>query len=101
MTTITLQVILNMWQVEYYTKNGGRQPARDWLEGLEKWAKAAVKAKVEKLRQYGLELLNTEMLKPLGGDDADFYGIRAGKHRMATYFDRRRGTFVLLHGFRK
>ena len=101
MTTITYGVIVIMWAVEYYTTRGGRQPVAEWLDGLDKRFRAVIDAKIQKLGEYGVELLSTEMMATIWGDDSDFYELRGGQCRIATYYDRSRATFVLLHGWLK
>lgn len=93
-----------MWQVEYYTRRGGRQPVVGWLDDLghsDIQSRTVISDKITNLSEYGLELLGTEMLKVIVGNDKDFYELRGGKCRIGTYFDRLRNTFVLLHGWRK
>jgi mRNA-degrading endonuclease RelE of RelBE toxin-antitoxin system len=90
-----------MWFIEYYTRRDARQPAVEWLDSLDKRHTAVINAKIQKLSEYGLELLSTEMLKTISGDDKDFYELRGGRCRIATYYDRPRNTFVLLHGWLK
>ena len=93
--------MLIMPVVEYYTRSNGRQPVAEWRDGLDKGSRANIDVKRDYLGRYGLELLGTEMLKSIFGDDQDFYELRGRQCRIAVYYDRGRNTFVLLHGFRK
>jgi len=90
-----------MWSVEYYKTSMGRQPVAEWRDELDKSSRNNIAAKIEKLREKGLELLNTNMLTRILGYEADLYELIGGKYRIATYYDRRDGKFVLLHGFKK
>jgi len=90
-----------MWLVEYYTAENGRQPVAEWRDGLDKNNKAKIAAKIQKLGECGLQLLGTTMLERISGDDHDLYELIGGQCRIAIYYDRRRDTFVLLHGFLK
>ena len=90
-----------IWTVDYYTTRGDRQPVAEWRDGLDRRFRVVIDAKIQKLGEYGLELLSTEMLKIISGDDSDFYELRGGQCRIATYYDRPRATFVLLHGWLK
>lgn len=90
-----------MYEVEYYTKRGGRRPVGDWLDGLDQRLQALMDTKIKRLAQYGLELLKTSMVKSISGRDRDLYELRGGQCRIAFYYDRQRGDFVLLHGWLK
>ncbi len=90
-----------MWPVEYYTTARGRQPVAEWRDGLDKQNKAKIDARIQKLREYGLTLLGTDILERISGSDPDFYELKGGQCRIATYHDKRGKTFVLLHGFLK
>lgn len=90
-----------MWLVEYYTAENGRQPVAEWRDGLDKKNKAKIAAKIQKLGEHGLKLLGTKMLERISGDDPDLYELVGGQCRIANYYDRWDGKFVLLHGFLK
>ncbi len=92
-----------MWSVEYYTTARGRQPVAEWLDGpeLDRDNNADMRNKIERLRESGFDLLIPRMLRKLSGVDPPLYELRGNRYRIATYYDRRRGTFVLLHGFKK
>lgn len=90
-----------MSAIEYYHRPNGQIPSAEWLEKLEMHDRAVVKAKIQKLMDNGLELLHTNMMKPIKGDDGDFYELVAGDFRLATYFNRRKGIFFLLNGWMK
>ena len=87
-----------MWAVEYYTRSSGRQPVAEWRDELDKSFKAVIDAKIVSLTEHGLDLLRTEMLVTIRGDDRDLYELRGGQCRIAVYFDRQRNIFVLLYG---
>lgn len=87
--------------VEYFTRRGGRQPVAEWRDGLDKKSRAVIVAKIQKLGEHGVNLLDTQMLTAISGDDSDFYELSGGNWRIVTYFDRQRDVFVLLHGFLK
>ena len=89
-----------MWTVEYYIRRGGRQPVAEWRDALDKNFRVTIDAKIQKLREYGLEL-PAKMLTTILGADKDFYELRGGQCRVAVYYDRRRATFVLLYGWLK
>ena len=92
-----------MWSIEYYTTEEGHEPVREWLDSDEVGdkIKSSIEAKLQKLSKHGLKLLNTNMLDNISGDDPGFYELRHSRYRIAIYYDKRRGTFVLLHGFLK
>jgi phage-related protein len=92
-----------LWSTEYYTRIDGRQPVADWRASLAANIRASVDAKLGKLRQYGLQLLDTEILDNISGEDDDLFELRNEtlKWRIALYFDRGKSCFILLHGFRK
>lgn len=92
-----------LWPIEYYIRINGRIPVAEWLGGreLDKNSKAVILAKIEKLGECGLELLGTEMMTPIKNKDRDLYELVSQKQRIAVYFDRKRATFILLHGWKK
>lgn len=90
-----------MYAIEYYIRGGGHRPVSEWLDGLDQRLQAIMDTKIKRLAQYGLELLKTNMVKTISGGDRDLYELRCGQCRIAFYYDRRRGTFVLLHGWLK
>lgn len=93
-----------MYFIEYYIDERGRQPVFEWQEGLDIRDESIIDAKIKKLGENGLMLLNTEMLDVIKGDDTDFYELKGGLNRqcrIAVYHDKRRNTFILLHGWKK
>jgi len=92
-----------VWKVVYYFRPNGRWPVAAWRDGQPRDIKANIDAKIRKLAENGLNLLRTNMLDNISGDDDDLYELRnlKLKWRIAVYFDRRIDTFVLLHGWRK
>ena len=92
-----------MYAVDYYERPSGERPAREWLNELEKEDKKlanSIRAKLLKLSEEGLKLLNTNMLKAIEGE-ANLYEIVAGQARVCVYHEIAKKEFVLLHGFRK
>ena len=87
--------------VEYFIRRNGRQPAAEWRNALDEKLRTVIDGKILKLRQYGLQLLHTDIVKTISGDDRDFYELRGGQCRVAMYYDRGSDTFVLLHGWLK
>ncbi len=100
LTIITYRVII-MYEIEYYTKRSGQQPVAEWIESLDKNFRNVIRDKIEMLANYGLRLINTEMLKNLSGKDKDFYELRGSQCRIGTFYDRDHNRFVLLHGWLK
>jgi len=90
-----------MWRIDYYTEHSGRQPAAEWLDGLDKKTSAYMQDKIVRLQQNGLMLLNTNMMSPIKGYGSDFYEINYSKYRIALYHETASNTFILLHGFKK
>jgi hypothetical protein len=89
--------------VNYYRRPGGELPARDWLNELEKEDRKLanlIRAKLLKLSEEGLRLLNTNMLKPIEGE-SNLYEIIAGQARVCVYHEIDRNVFLVLYGFRK
>lgn len=64
-----------MSTIVYYTRRNGRQPAGEWRSALDKKLRKVIDGKIKKLGQYGLELLGTDILKTISGDDSDFYEL--------------------------
>ena len=90
-----------MWRIDYYTEPNGRQPVELWLNRLNKKTSAYVQDKILRLQQYGLMLLDTNMMKPIKGYGSNFYEIIYNRYRIALYYKMENSTFVLLHGFMK
>ena len=90
-----------MWRIDYYSEPSGRQPVAEWLDRLERKARNNILDKIVRLQQYGLILLNTNMMKPIKGYGGDFYEIIYSQYRIALYHKIINGTFILLHGFKK
>ena len=90
-----------MWRIDYYIGSSGRQPVAEWLDSLDKSADAHMHDKVVRLQQNGLMLINTSMMKPIKGDDSDFYELKYHNYRIALYHETASNTFILLHGFKK
>lgn len=89
------------YKITYYARRDGAVPVAEWLDSISKEHKAVMMDKILALGENGLELLGTKMLRPIKGDERDFYELRGGQCRIALYFNRGRSEFVLLHGFLK
>jgi len=90
-----------MWRIEYYEESSGRQPVAEWLDSLNKKTREYLRDKAVRLQQNGLLLLDTNMMRQIKGYSGDFYEIKYSNYRIALYHDTMKGTFVLLHGFKK
>ncbi len=90
-----------MYRVEYYTDRRGGQPVAEWLDGVDRNARANIVDKIVRLRQHGLLLLQTNMMRELKGYEGKFYELRYSSYRLALYYDTASNCFVLLHGFTK
>ena len=93
-----------MWTVEYYTDKRGEQPVAKWLNEVSKsdLARAlGIHARIRKLSEHGLELLDTNMMSRLKGADRHLYELTPWPYRVVVYYDTIRSKFILLHGFRK
>jgi hypothetical protein len=61
------------WQVEFYADQGGREPCREWADGLSPQKRAAFTAAVRLvLARRGLDVVETEYGKALGGGLYEF-----------------------------
>ncbi|MGB5925294.1 MAG: type II toxin-antitoxin system RelE/ParE family toxin [Dehalococcoidia bacterium] len=89
-----------MYTVDYYTRPNGQTPALEWIDSLNIHEQARILAKVDKLREEGLKLLQTNMMKPVVGRP-NLYELRGGQCRMILYHEATSDKFVLLHGFLK
>lgn len=90
--------------IEYYTDKKGRQPVVEWRDQLDIRNDHIIDNKIKKFMENGLKVLNTDMFDVIKGDDSDFYELKGGLNkqcRIAIYHDKRRNTFVLLHGWLK
>ncbi len=99
-----------MWLVEYYTRPDGSQPAREWISEQDNSIKPSIRDRIERLKENGLLLARNGMLVPIKRKRkkkdkfiAGFFELkhRGNKWRLATYFDREKGKFILLRGWRK
>ena len=90
-----------MWFIDYYTEPGGRQPVAEWLDGLDRNARAVIMDKVGQLEEHGLTLLRANMMKRIQNKDSDFYELIGGRCRIALYYEVISDSFILLHGFIK
>ena len=98
-----------MWRVIYYTRPNGRQPAKEWVEGQDNSIKPSIDARIQRLRDEGLLLVENGMLVPIREKRGKkkfipgFYELkdRTKKWRIAVYHDLKQNSFVLIHGWRK
>jgi hypothetical protein len=86
--------------VDYYTRPNGQKPAFAWIDSLNTHAQAVILAKVDKLTEEGLKLLQTAMMKRVEGR-SNLYELRGGRCRIIIYHEVASDTFLLLHGFLK
>ena len=89
-----------MYVVDYYTKPNGQTPAVAWIDSLNIREQARILAKVTKLKEEGLKLLQTNMMKPVVGR-SNLYELRGGQCRIILYHEVTSDRFLLLHGFLK
>jgi len=87
--------------IDYYTEPSGRKPVAEWLDRLDRNAKAVIMDKISRLEEYGLTLLRTNMMKRIQNRDEDFYELIGGHCRIALYYEVISNSFILLHGFIK
>ena len=93
-----------MYHVDYYLNRRGERPVAKWLDNVFKTDVAGasrIDAQIQKLREHGLKLLNTNMMKHIIGEDNHLYELIPGAYRVVVYYDSTRSKFILLHGFRK
>ena len=99
-----------MWNVDYYTRLNGRKPAKEWIESQDNSIRPSIDARIQKLREEEVPLLvDNGMLVPIREKREKkklipgFYELkhRANKWRIAVYQDRKKNSFVLIHGWRK
>jgi phage-related protein len=80
----------------------GRCPYSEFYNAVKgggtKNAQARVQAIVQKLREEGLNLLATTMMKRI---EDNIYELRPGDYRILCYLDNDPQCFVLLNGFLK
>jgi putative component of toxin-antitoxin plasmid stabilization module len=58
---------VDAWEVEFYADQNGREPCREWADGLSPQKRAAFTAAVRLvLARRGLDVVGTEYGKPLG-----------------------------------
>lgn len=54
-----------MWQVEYYQRLNGREPAKDWKNEQDNSIKPSIDARINMLKQEGLVLIENKILEPI------------------------------------
>ena len=100
-----------MWQVDYYTRPKGRQPAKEWIDNQDNSITPSIHARIQALRMEGI-LLPDSMLVPIreirrsrgrSSIIPGFYELkdRGKKWRIATYHDLKKNMFLLFWGWRK
>jgi len=90
-----------VYHIDYYTEPSGRKPVAEWLDSLDKNARAVIMDKISQLEEHGLTLLRTNMMKRIQNRDKDFYELIGGRCRIALYYEVISNSFTLLHGFVK
>lgn len=89
-----------MYAVDYYIRPNGQKPAFDWINSLNIRQQTVILAKVYKLEEEGLKLLQTGMMKPIISR-SNLYELVGGQCRMVLYHEVTSDKFLLLHGFLK
>ena len=92
---------MTVYQIAYHTESRGRQPVAEWLDGLDKKTRDYLQDKISLLKQHGLLLLKTNMMRVIKGYGGGFYELKYDKYRIALYHEQTSNTFILLHGFKK
>lgn len=93
-----------MYRVEYYLDSRGDQPVAEWLDDVfesDVAGASRIDAQIQKLREHGLKLLGTNMMKSITSSDNHLYELRPGAYRVVVYYNSTQSKFILLHGFRK
>jgi len=90
-----------VYYIDYYTEPNGHQPVAEWLDNLDRNARAVIMDKLRRLEEHGLTLLRTNMMKRIQNKDEDFYELIGGRNRIALYYEVMSNSFILLHGFIK
>lgn len=90
-----------MYRIDYYMTPNGSEPVPEWLDRIDKNARAIILDKVARLEENGLVLLQTRMMKRIENKDKDFYELIGGHCRIALYHEVISRSFILLHGFVK
>ncbi len=100
------------WTVEFYRDENGREPCRQWMEKLRREQRIALETAIEVvLAERGLDVVETEYGKPLGGGLYEFrlrwtaaeVRAKAGRSRMRLPLRPRRscsGSFFALQAAR-
>ena len=92
---------------KYYERPNGDRPVEEWLQSLTKQERAGIKSKMQSLREEGLLLISTKMLKSIKNiekrdkQDKNLYELVYSNLRVCTYFDSTCQTFVYLRGWKK
>ena len=61
------------WTVEFYRDENGREPCRQWMEKVRREQRIALETAIEVvLAERGLDVVETEYGKPLGGGLYEF-----------------------------
>ena len=60
-----------------------------------------IDARIQKLKEHALKLIDTNMMKPITGVEKHIYELLPGAYRIIVYYDLTQLKFILLHGFRK
>lgn len=89
-----------MYVVEYYRRPNGQTPAAEWIDSLDIRQQTVILAKVYKLKEEGLRLLQTHMMKRIRGR-SNLYELIGRQCRMILYYEETGDKFLLLHGFLK
>lgn len=99
--------MITLWKDEYFTRANGESPVEQWLKSCSKEERAGIKSKMQMLRETGLELKKTKILKPVRNiskrdkKDKHLYELIHSNLRVCTHFDVRREIFIYLAGWKK
>ena len=86
------------WRLSFYVDSRGRNPVREYLDGLPLAERVDVEEAMKLLREFGV-LLRMPHARPITGH-APLWELRPGAQRV-LYFAYTGRQFVLLHTFRK
>lgn len=100
-----------MWQVDYYKRPNGHEPAKDWIYKRENNSiRHTIHARIDRLKERGLSLRDNKILEPIrerpgGKIVTNFFELRHTgkiKWRLPVYYNQKENIFVLIsEGWRK
>jgi hypothetical protein len=86
----------------YFERFNGEKPFCKWLHQQDQSIRPSVFKKLEIIKREGLNLLGTNSLQPISGQEQHFYELRnvTLNWRIGLYYESKSEIFVLLHGWR-